>query len=171
MKIHIVRHTAVDVEGLCYGQTDVPLKGSFEQEAEIVKQKLKNVPYDAVLSSPLSRAKRLAEYCGYTDIQLFDRLKEMHMGDWEMKEWSEMDVSEWEKDWVDTPTPNGESFMQLYYRVSSLLDELKTKDYSSVIIFAHGGVINCFRIYFGKSELTGAFENMPEYGEVMEFEL
>ncbi len=61
--------------------------------------------------------------------------------------------------------------MQLYYRVSSLLDELKTKDYSSVIIFAHGGVINCFRIYFGKSELTGAFENMPEYGEVMEFEL
>ncbi len=52
MKIHIVRHTAVDVEGLCYGQTDVPLKGSFEQEAEIVKQKLKNVPYDAVLSSP-----------------------------------------------------------------------------------------------------------------------
>ncbi len=60
--------------------------------------------------APLSRAKRLAEYCGYTDIQLFDRLKEMHMGDWEMKEWSEMDVSEWEKDWVDTPTPNGGIF-------------------------------------------------------------
>lgn len=171
MKIYIVRHTAVGVEGLCYGQTDVPLKHTFEEEAEVVKQKLKDVPYDAVFSSPLSRSKRLAEYCGYTDIRLYDRLKEMYMGDWEMKEWKKMDIAEWEKDWVNTPTPNGESFRQMYDRVASFLDELKDEDYSSVIIFAHGGVINCFRVYFGKAELSGAFDNMAGYGEIFEFDL
>jgi len=171
MKIYIVRHTSVDVEGLCYGQTDVPLKATFKEEAEAVKQKLQNIPHDAILSSPLSRCKKLAEYCGYTDIVLYDRLKEMFMGDWEMKPWETIDLAEWEKDWLNTPTPNGESFRQVYDRVVSFIEELREKDYSSVIIFAHGGVINCFRIFFGAADMKGAFENMPQFGEVLEFEM
>ena len=53
MKIYIVRHTAVGVNGVCYGQTDVPLKETFESEAEVVKQKLQDLQFDAVFSSPL----------------------------------------------------------------------------------------------------------------------
>ena len=34
MKVYLIRHTAVDVpSGTCYGQTDVPLKSTFEAEA------------------------------------------------------------------------------------------------------------------------------------------
>ena len=34
MVIYFMRHTAVDVpQGVCYGQTDVPLKPTFEMEA------------------------------------------------------------------------------------------------------------------------------------------
>lgn len=171
MKIYIVRHTAVGVSGICYGQTDVPLKETFEQEAEIVKQNLKDIPYDAVFSSPLSRAKKLAEYCGYTDIQLFDRLKELHFGDWEMREWDKIDMSEWEKDWINIPAPNGESFQKMYDRVASFINELKENDYNSVIVFAHGGVINCFKVYFGQTDLKGAFDNLADYGEIFEFTL
>lgn len=170
MKIYIVRHTAVGVSGVCYGQTDVPLKDTFESEAEIVKQNLKGLQFDAVFSSPLSRAKRLAEYCGFTDIRLHDRLKELHFGDWEMQEWDKIDMEEWDKDWIGIPAPNGESFKQMYNRIASFLDELKESDYSSVIIFAHGGVINCFRVYFGEADLKGAFDRMAEYGEIFEFE-
>lgn len=171
MKIYIIRHTAVGVSGICYGQTDVPLKETFEEEAEVVKQKLKDIPFDAVFSSPLSRAKKLAEYCGCTDIKLYDRLKELHFGDWEMQEWNKIDMSAWEKDWVNTPAPNGESFKQMYARVVSFLDELKNASYSSVAIFAHGGVISCFRVYFGQTVLKGAFDNMADYGEVLTFDL
>jgi alpha-ribazole phosphatase len=171
MKIHIVRHTAVGVDGVCYGQTDVPLKDTFEEEAEVVRQKLENIPFDAVFSSPLSRAKRLAEYCGYENIQLKDRLKELNFGDWEMQPWNKMDMEEWEKDWINISAPNGESFRQMYDRVASFLDELKGKAYSSVIVFAHGGVINCFRSYFGDTDLAGAFDQLAEYGEIFEFEL
>ena len=171
MKVHIVRHTAVGVSGICYGQTDVPLKETFEKEAEVVKQKLKGVSYDVVFSSPLSRAKKLAEYCGYENIQLYDCLKELHFGDWEMQEWDRIDMSEWEKDWINNPAPNGESFQQMYDRVASFLDELKNSTHKSVIVFAHGGVINCFKVYFGLTDLKGAFDNLAEYGEVFEFEL
>lgn len=171
MKIYIIRHTAVGVSGICYGQTDVPLKETFEEEAAIVKQKLKDIPFDAVFSSPLSRAKKLAEYCEYTDIKLYDRLKELHFGDWEMQKWDKIDMSEWEKDWINTPAPNGESFKQMYTRVASFLDELKETDHSSVAVFAHGGVISCFRVYFGETALKGAFDNMADYGEVLTFDL
>jgi alpha-ribazole phosphatase len=171
MKIYIVRHTAVGVSDVCYGQTDVPLKDTFESEAGIVKEKLKDIRFDAVFSSPLSRAKRLAEYCGFADIQLYDRLKELHFGDWEMKEWDKIDMSEWEKDWINTPAPNGESFKQMYSRVASFIDELKKNDYSAVAVFAHGGVISCFKVYFGETNLTGAFDNIAEYGEVLAFEI
>lgn len=171
MKIYIIRHTAVGVDGICYGQTDVPLKDTFEEEAEAVKRNLNGLHFDAVFSSPLSRARKLAEYCGYTDVQLYDRLKELHFGDWEMKQWDKIDMSEWEKDWVNTSAPNGESFKQMYTRVASFLDELREKDYSSVAVFAHGGVISCFRVYFGETGLKGAFDNMARYGEIVEFQL
>ena len=42
MEIYLVRHTSVDIPaGYAYGQTDVPLRPSFEDEAEAVK---KNYP-------------------------------------------------------------------------------------------------------------------------------
>lgn len=173
MKIYLVRHTAVGVpKGTCYGQTDVPLKDTFESEAEIVKQKLAHVKEDAVFSSPLSRCRKLANYCGYAEnIQLYDRLKELHFGDWEMHKWDELDMTEWEKDWINNPAPNGESFKHMYDRVASFFDEIKDNDYKEVIVFAHGGVINCAKVYFGQTDLKSAFDNMAEYGQVLEFEL
>ena len=34
MNIYLIRHTSVDVpKGLCYGQSDVPLRPTFEIEA------------------------------------------------------------------------------------------------------------------------------------------
>ena len=34
MEVTFIRHTSVDVPpGVCYGQSDVPLRDSFEQEA------------------------------------------------------------------------------------------------------------------------------------------
>lgn len=41
MEIYLIRHTSVDVPaGYAYGQTDVPLRPTFEEEAQIVKEKI-----------------------------------------------------------------------------------------------------------------------------------
>ena len=66
MKVTLIRHTKVAVpEGTCYGWSDVALADTFEQEAAATKHNLqKNLPFDAIFSSPLTRARQLAAYCG-----------------------------------------------------------------------------------------------------------
>lgn len=172
MKIYLIRHTAVDVpQGMCYGQTDVGLKESFKDEADSVKANLDNIKADAVFSSPLSRCTRLARYCGFDKLQLDKRLMEMNFGDWETQEWDKIDMSVWETDWVNPPALNGESFMDMYARISSFFDELKGKGYENVFIFTHVGVISCTRVYFEQADIHETFDLMPSYGEIVEFEL
>lgn len=168
----MVRHTAVGVpQGTCYGQTNVPLKETFEEEAVIVKEKLRDINFDFVYSSPLSRCRKLAKFCGYGDIVVYDdRLKELHMGDWEMHMWDDLDMTVWKDDWINNPAPNGESFVQMYKRVASFLDELKNQTASNALIFAHGGVISCARVYFDQADIKKTFDLMPQYGEIVEFE-
>lgn len=86
MDIVLIRHTSVGVpKGTCYGWSDVPVADTFETEAEETKKNLGTVEFDAVFSSPLTRARKLAAFCGYDTPIVDDRLKEMNMGDWEMK--------------------------------------------------------------------------------------
>lgn len=48
MEVILIRHTSVDVPtGVCYGQTDVPLRATFEQEAAVTAAGLKAfLPFD-----------------------------------------------------------------------------------------------------------------------------
>lgn len=56
MVIYFMRHTAVDVpQGVCYGQTDVPLKPTFEMEATQTAAHLQGLSFDKVYTSPLTR--------------------------------------------------------------------------------------------------------------------
>ena len=72
MEVIFIRHTSVDVPpGVCYGQTDVPLRNSFEQEAAVTSGNLKSYrpngrDFDYVYTSPLSRCVRLATCLLYT---------------------------------------------------------------------------------------------------------
>lgn len=171
MKIYLVRHTAVDVpKGMCYGQTDVPLQASFEEEAESIKATIDQLTPDIIYSSPLSRCAKLASACGFNNPILDERLMELNFGDWEGKEWNDIDMSIWSTDWINPPAPNGESFMQMYERVTSFFEELKETNKKLSLIFTHGGVITCARVYFNKIDIKEAFRQTPKYGEIVEFE-
>lgn len=171
MKVYLIRHTAVDVpQGMCYGQTDVSLKTSFEVEAKFVKVKIADISPNITFTSPLSRCVKLADACGYREAIQDQRLMELNFGDWEQQQWDDLDMSIWDIDWVNPPTPNGESFMQMYDRVSMFFDELKTKQYDSALIFTHGGVISCARVYFHQADIKQTFDLMPKYGELVKFD-
>ena len=88
IEIYLIRHTSVDVPaGYVYGQTDVPLKASFEEEAAKVKEGLDGSRFDKVFTSPLSRCVRLASFCGYPEAEREERIKEINFGEWEMLPW------------------------------------------------------------------------------------
>lgn len=172
MEIYLVRHTSVDVPaGYAYGQTDVPLKPSFPEEAEEVKRQLSSLTFDKVWTSPLSRCVRLASYCGYPEAIREERIKEINFGEWEMKSWNELSADSrseaWFKDWMNISTPNGESLSKQYLRVSDFLNELRKSGLQKVCLFAHGGVLTCARVYQGEYPLEDAFKNVPPYGSII----
>lgn len=176
MEIYLVRHTSVDVPaGYAYGQTDVPLRPTFEAEAAVVKSNLEGLTFDQVWTSPLTRCVRLAAYCGYPDALRDDRIKEIHFGAWEMKSWEEISADTrseaWFADWQNTTTPDGESFHDQYVRVSSFLDEVRKSGLQRVCVFAHGGVLTCARVYTGAYDLSEAFKHVPAYGEIIKLTL
>ncbi len=172
MEIYLIRHTSVDVpQGITYGQTDVPLRPTFEEEASIVKANLEGIYFDKVWTSPLSRCVKLANYCGYPDAEREDRIMEVNFGDWEMKSWDELSKdprsSGWFDDWINMASPNGESFKDQFNRVSSFLNEIRKSGLQKVCLFAHGGVLTSSRIYAGHYEMKDAFDNMPTYGSII----
>ena len=176
MKVYLVRHTSVDVpKGISYGQTDVPLKSSFEEEASLTRKNLDGLTFDQVYCSPLSRCTRLAAFCGYPEAIRDARLKELNFGDWEMKSWDEISADpcsrQWFEDWVNVPTPNGESLKQLYTRLTDFLEEIKGRNYRQVCLFTHGGVLATAGAYAGKYALKEAFERVPPFGSVVHIEI
>lgn len=178
MEVILVRHTSVDVpKGTCYGWSDVPVRKTFEQEAAVTAQHLARYQlFDAVFTSPLTRARKLSAYCGYPDATVDDRLKEMNMGDWEMRLYEEIEQTDpairlWYDDYMHLAATNGESFAVFYDRIAGFLDQLKQQAHRRVAIFAHGGVLICAGIYGGLFVREGAFEHLVDYGAIERIEI
>lgn len=172
MEAVFIRHTSVDVpSGTFYGQTDVPLRPSFPEEAAETCRRLDPYkPFDRVYTSPLSRCTRLAAFCGYSDAVRDVRLMELNFGDWEMKKWDEIRdprLQTWFGDWLNTPATGGESFKEQYGRVASFLDELKRTGLHKAAVFTHGGVIACANVYAGRCSFEEAFRHHAAYGEIV----
>ena len=164
MEVTFIRHTSVDVPpGVCYGQSDVPLRDSFEQEAAITSENLKTY-----------RPQGRDFDCGYPDAEHDKRIMEINFGDWEMQKFDEISdprLKEWYTDYMNVPATNGESFAMQYQRVASFLDELKEKEYAQVAIFAHGGVLICAQLYAGTIKPEEAFSALTPYGGIIQLKI
>jgi len=176
MEVIMIRHTTPDVPtGTCYGQSDVPLKETFEEEAAVAKAALDACgPVDYAYTSPLSRCTRLAAYCGYADAQRDARLMEINFGEWEMKVFDDIidpHLQAWFSDHIHTQVTGGESFMQQCERVSRFLDELRQQAWRRVVIFAHGGVLVAAQVYAGLVTPEEAFSVLPPFGGLIRISL
>lgn len=172
MFLYLIRHTSVGVpRGTCYGWTDVPVSANFESEAAACKQHLAGISFDRVYTSPLTRARKLAAYCGYPDAIIEPRMKEMHMGDWEMQRFDEItdpQLKEYYENYLDSPTRNGESFKDLYRRVVSFIEDLRAtgRPDERVAVFCHGGPIICAMVYVGLVPIEQGYANIPDYASI-----
>lgn len=178
MQITFIRHTSVDVPaGTCYGQADVPVRSSFIEEAEATKKELISLfktqaqAPTAIYSSPLSRATKLADACGYTSAILVDSLKEMSFGDWEMQSFSQLSgpsVENYYNDYLHVSPPQGEAWIDVYRRVCSWIDQVKCEHHKDahLVVFTHGGVIGCASIYAQMYSFQEALSNIPVYGSI-----
>jgi alpha-ribazole phosphatase len=160
MEIYLVRHTEPDVaKGVCYGQTDIDVTKTFLSEASIIQKHLPTT-VAAVYSSPLQRCRKLTEhlYPGCS-IQQHKELMELNCGSWEMKKWDDIPAEEiipWMNDFVNVCTPGGESYADLYKRVSKIFDQIHQQAKPAVVV-AHGGVLRSILAYITDTALKDSF--------------
>ncbi len=169
----MIRHTRVEVgPGMCYGQTDVDVADSFEEEAQAYHQSLP-LRFDAVFCSPLSRCRKLAERLDRGVPHFDDRIKELSFGAWENTPWNAIDpvvLEEWMKNFVHQPPPGGESFQEFFDRAASFYDDLTQKDYKKVLVVAHAGIFRCTWAYLLGIPLDHLFRLQIGFGETLVFQ-
>lgn len=175
MEIYLIRHTTPQIEkGICYGQSDIPLASTFEEEKDTVLRHLPN-ELDAIYSSPLNRCHQLARFIHPGKSIIADeRLLEMNFGDWEMKKWDELQqdtLNTWMSDFVNVCVPNGENFIALNERVQHFIKELIQQDHKKVAIVTHAGVIRCFIAHVLELSLTTTFKVQLAYSSVTKIHL
>ena len=148
MKLFFLRHTSLNVEiDVFYGQTDLDVSDTFEEEVKLIQKKIKNFNIDMnsikVYSSPLKRCIKLTNKL--TENYIVDeRIKEMNLGDWEMKKMSSITKKEkldWENNLLSFKIPNGESNNDFLKRLKSFLDDIY-KFNEDALIVCHAGSIN-----------------------------
>ena len=162
--IYIVRHGKTDwnKEGRYQGRIDIDLNEEGIYQAKQVKEKLKNIKFDKVFSSPLKRVYETAKIITNEDIIPDNRLIERCNGDLEGKLKSEC------INLVNFADPNETRFNieplpMLKKRISDFLNEiLLNYKNKNILIVTHAGVsiyIRCF------------FEGEPKDGNYKDYKL
>jgi len=174
LKVFIVRHGEVLHNRLKkYSTEDEDLTPLGITQAEELKNKIKNIHFDMVISSPLLRATH-TEYIltNYDDKIITDeRLRERSCG---TLSGSDLEVTNREEYWnyySDIEYGISENIKDFFQRIFEFLDELKTKNYQTVLIVAHSGVSKAFSAYF-EGMKDGKFLNRGlKNCEIKEYEL
>ena len=175
MKLYLVRHWQCESNVIGrYNFIDEDINEVGIKQAEDLREKIKNIDYDIVISSPLVRAIHTAEIINVKEKEILtdERLVERKHGSLEGKS---VDITNREDYWdyyTNTKYGTEERIPDLCNRIKEFLDELKTKDYKSVLIVAHSGVSKAFYVYFNGIPADGKLLNLGlKNTEVKEYEL
>lgn len=179
MKLFLVRHTTVEnLKDICYGQSDIGLAQTFENEKSVIMQNLQDIEFEKIYSSPLKRCSILAKSLtsNPNEIVFDQRLMELNFGKWEGKSWTEIEKTEeaksWFNDYLNTSCPDGESYADLIKRIQNFISDLKdNKSNDNILIVCHGGVIRAFYSIINKLHPQKTFGLKLDYGQIVEIEI
>lgn len=177
MELLLIRHTTPDVaSGICYGQTDLNVNGTFDKESKEIKNIIADLKPEHVYSSPLIRCHQLAkELFPYQPIQTDDRLMEMNFGKWEGLKWSEIPKNEldtWANDFINLAPPLGESFAAFMNRITVFEEEVLNKlTQEKIALITHSGVIRSFLMKYLAIPEDKIFNLHLNYGAVIKIDI
>jgi uncharacterized phosphatase len=174
MKIALVRHGETDwnKEGRLQGREDIPLNDAGIGQAAEAAEYLAKSSWDAIITSPLARAKQtagiIAEKTGIARIH-----EEAGFIEREMGEVSGLTMEERKAAFPDGTFGGMEPLEQLQARVSkAVLTYAEHYAGSDIIVVSHGAAISAFLAYISHGEIgTGRFMlkngciNLVEYDD------
>ncbi|MCK9876022.1 bifunctional RNase H/acid phosphatase [Frankia sp. Ag45/Mut15] len=140
----LLRHgqTPLSVEKRFSGTIEASLTDLGLEQAAAAARRLRDEPFDLILSSPLKRARQTAEALG-RDYTVEDDLRESSFGAWEGMTFAEVrerfpdDLDAWLAD-PAVPPPGGESLLDTVARVGRVRDRLLAEHPSArVLMVSH----------------------------------
>jgi broad specificity phosphatase PhoE len=152
MKIYVTRHgeSETNAQNLCCGRWDVDLTEEGIKQAGGLAAKLANCKIDAIISSPLKRAKKTAEIIAKQhglDVLVDDRLTEMDYGIYEGGLRTAPEFRCARVQFVKR-IPNGESNFQVGQRIFNAMDDIKKRyQNQTVLIVGHAGICRMIGAY------------------------
>ncbi|WP_407310760.1 alpha-ribazole phosphatase [Desulfosporosinus sp. SB140] len=173
--IYLVRHGDIDLGGdkRYIGQLDLPLSTLGVKQAAVLKEIFSRISLDKIYSSDLGRAQQTAKIVASAHSIIpaaCAELRELNMGDWEGKLFSEIKAKYPEKfrergeDIANYSSPKGESFADCYKRVIPIFERFVQADETTILIVGHAGVNRVILCHVLGVALDNVFRFEQNYG-------
>lgn len=171
MRFFVIRHgeTAWNVEGRFQGQQDTELNDKGLAQAAKLRERLAGHSFEAVLTSPLKRAKKTAQIatakCKVERFEELEALTEINHGEWEgrlaaevSEKWPEL-LRRWHEapETVTMPGAGGESLNDIAKRTVPALCESAKKYSGDVLLASHDAVIKVLLCHWLDAPLSSFF--------------
>ncbi|MBR6398042.1 MAG: histidine phosphatase family protein [Lachnospiraceae bacterium] len=178
MIIYLTRHgqTNLNKARLMQGLTDEPLNETGLAQARAMREKIGNVHFDAVYASPLNRAVMTGAIIGGVDpseVITDPRIIEADFGVYEKKKYFSLGPAMtlyWTLPEIFPAPKSVETTASLRKRSSSFLRELEEKNYGTVLIACHGGIMRALSGYLEDKKNGLAWRPKPHNCEVRVYE-
>src|SRR5438128_190704 len=127
-QIYLARHgeTAWTISGQHTGLSDIPLTSRGERNAENLRDRLRGLKFDRVLTSPLGRARRTCELAGFgSSAEILPDLTEWNYGEYEGRR--TVDIRKERPGWYlfRDACPGGESLDEIGARADRVITVIR----------------------------------------------
>lgn len=158
-KIYLVRHAEAmgNVEEFFQGQTDCELSEKGKKQLELLAERFRDIPIEAIYSSPLKRTIDTAEAVNkYHNLPIIrdDGLIEINGGVWEGKPWADLpklypvEHDLWQNKMQDFYVADGERMTEVFERVKNAVDKIAAEnDGRTIAVVSHGCALRNFLCY------------------------
>jgi alpha-ribazole phosphatase len=151
--LFVARHAPVAVDGICYGQSDVPTRIDADAACEALCEEIARgaIRVDRIWSSPWRRTRepacKLAERL-HVPLEIDGRISELAFGLWEGRRYAELETDAafcaWMKAWRHEAPPGGERVADLMTRVCAWHADIRGRAEVALAV-THAGVIRALR--------------------------
>ena len=158
-KIYLVRHAEAlgNVREFFQGRTDCDVSERGEKQLECLAEHFKNIPIEAIYSSPLKRTLSTAAAVNKyhnLPIQKDEGLIEINGGVWEGKPWADLpklypvEYGLWKNRMEDFYIKDGEKMTEVFDRMKSAMDRIAAENEGKTIaVVSHGCALRNFLCY------------------------
>ena len=156
--IYLARHgeTAWSLTGQHTGRTDLPLTQRGERNARRLGERLKNLAFAKVYTSPLQRAARTCELAGFkASAQIDDDLREWDYGQYEGRRSGEIRSDRPDWNLFRDGCPGGESADQVGKRADRVVKRMRGIE-GDVLLFSSAHLLRVLAVRWLGLELAAA---------------